>query len=407
MNDIIKSKNNSATPFLVMVTLVFGILLGFFVSSLVANPKNQSSNSLSTETLPINLKEVEGIIKVIKENSIDGLPNPDQITDSAVKGIVDSLGSKYNSFLNPTEAKEYLESRSPNIEGIGVTLKFENDNTVIETALNNYPAQKAGVLNGDIIVEVNGESVEGLIPSVVASKIRGEAGSKVNIKIFRINSKDSYYSFEIVRQRIELDPIDFKALGDGLYKINIYQFLDVTAESFNKKWDSVVNKILSNGDLKSLIVDLRNNPGGYVYSVRYVLEDFLKNNNILMIEESKDTPRKEFLDLRKGAFEDIPVVVLMNEGSASASEIFAAAIQDNARGKIVGKKSVGKGVEQKVITLEDSSILILVFQKWLTPLGRNITPEDSITPNFQVEISIEELEKGVDSQLEKAKLVIK
>jgi carboxyl-terminal processing protease len=144
-----------------------------------------------------------------------------------------------------------------------------------------------------------------------------------------------------------------------------------------------------------------------VYSVRYVLEEFLADGQIVMSEQQKNKPKNDYTDARVGKFENIPVVVLVNEGSASASEILASSFQDNNRAKVVGKKTVGKGVEQQVMTLDDNSMLILVFQQWLTPSGRNINPKNPVIPDFEVEFTEEDAKRAVDPQLEKAKEVLK
>ncbi len=400
--------SKAATPYLIVFALVFGVGLGAVVSSAFKSPFSSAGSVVNTTTSTSNISNLDAdffnsVTKVIQDNYIGDVPATKDLTYGAVKGFLDSLGNEYNSFLTPLEAQDYLQSRNPNIEGIGVTLKYDGENTVIETVLPNYPAAKAGMQSGDVIIEVNGEQVTGQMPTVVATKVRGEAGSEVKVKVFRADSEQAQIDFTVKREKIELDNISYKDLGNGIYRISITQFLDTTAEEFNQKWDNIVNEINNKGNVKGIVMDLRSNPGGYVYSVRHVLEEFLGNGKILMSEEIKNKPKNDFRDARTGNFEQTPVVVLVNEGSASASEIFATAIQDNQRGKIVGKKTVGKGVEQQVMTLDDGSMLILVFQKWLTPSGRNIDPENSVTPDYEVDYTQENAKAGTDPQLDKAK----
>lgn len=398
--------NNHSTPYLITLSLALGVGIGALLGSGLQSPfisGTPVSKPVSTNLDNIDNKFFNEVSKVIQENYIGELPSSKELTYGALKGMLSSLGNEYNSFLTPTEAESYLQSRNPNIEGIGVTLRFNGENTVVETVLSNYPAEKAGLKTGDIVLEVNGESVSGKIPSSVASKIRGESGTEVVIKVGRTDSEQLIQEFKIVRQRIELENIDYKSLGNGIYKINIYQFLDTSAEEFNRKWDNIVNQISRGGEIRGLIIDLRNNPGGYVYSVRYVLEEFLSSGQIMMSEQLKNKPKNDFLDKRVGRFENIPITVLVNEGSASASEIFASAIQDNNRGEVIGKRTVGKGVEQQVMTLDDKSMLILVFQKWLTPSGKNIDPENPIIPDYEVDLTELDANSGKDPQLDKAK----
>lgn len=404
--------SKAATPYLIVFALVFGIGIGAVVTSAFRSPfaaavTNSSVNNSTSGVTNLDTDFFNSVTKVIQDNYIGDVPNTQELTYGAVKGFLDSLGNQYNSFLTPEEAKKYLDSRSPNIEGIGVTLRYDGENTVVETVLPNYPAAKVGIKTGDVIVEVDGEQVTGEMPTVVATKVRGDAGSEVKVKVYRAENNEGQLDFAVKREKIEIDNISYKDLGNGIYRINITQFLDTTAEEFNKKWDSIVLEISSKGDVKGIVMDLRSNPGGYVYSVRHVLEEFLQEGKILMSEEIKNKPKSDYKDSRVGKFEQVPLVVLVNEGSASASEIFATSIQDNQRGKVVGKKTVGKGVEQQVMTLDDGSMLILVFQKWLTPSGRNVTPENSVTPDFEIDYTQENAKAGTDPQLDKAKDLLK
>jgi carboxyl-terminal processing protease len=400
--------NKHSTPYLIVLALILGIGIGAVFTSIFKSPFGNTNTttfqSNNTNITNLDNKFFNDVTKVIQDNYIGEVPSSKELTYGAIKGFLESLGNQYNSFLTPEEAETYLESRNPNIEGIGVTLKYNGENTIVETVLSNYPAEKAGIKTGDVVLEVNGEAVTGEMPNKVASKVRGDAGTEVKVKVFR---EGELLEFNVRRERIELENLDYKALENGIYKINIYQFLDTTAEDFNKKWDKIVSEISSKGDAKGIIMDLRNNPGGYVYSVRHVLEEFLSNGKVMMSEQQKNKPKNDFTDTRIGLFENIPLVVLVNEGSASASEIFASAIQDNDRGEIIGKKTVGKGVEQQVMTLDDKSMLILVFQKWLTPSGKNIDPENPVIPDLEVDYTEENVKAGIDPQLNKAKEILK
>lgn len=406
--------NKNSTPYLIVLSLLLGVGVGAVLTSAFKSPfmgtmsSTNTTNQSSTGSINnLDAQYFNNITEVIQDNYIGEIPSSKTLTYGAVKGFLESLGNEYNSFLTPDEASKYLESRNPNIEGIGVTLHFSADNTQVETVLSNYPAEKAGIKNGDIILEVNGEAVSGEMPNVVASKIRGEAGTEVELTIYRAEGDVGQLNFKVKREKIVIDNITYKDQGDGIYRISINQFLDTTADEFNQKWNKIVNEISSKGNLKGVIMDLRNNPGGYVYSVRHVLEEFLTNGQLLMSEEVNNKPKVDFADARVGKFEEVPLVVLVNEGSASASEIFATAIQDNNRGEVVGKKTVGKGVEQQVMTLDDKSMLILVFQRWLTPSGRNITPENPVIPDIEVDFTQENAKAGIDPQLEKAKEILK
>jgi carboxyl-terminal processing protease len=401
----------SIPSFFIVLSFVVGLSIGgffTFIFSSVINKVGNSSENISTgksiySSDIFDIDFVSRIYKLLDEEYMGELPETEHITYSVVKGLISSLEDEYTYFLDPAETEEYLSSRSPDFEGIGVVLSFKEGATYVETVLSNYPAEKAGVQNGDIILSVNGESVEGESPNIVASKIRGEEGTSVDLQVFR-PSLSKLLEFKIQREKIEVENISYKHLENGIYQITISQFIDESVNDFNRAWDKVVSDILKEGNLKGVIIDLRSNPGGYVNSVKYVIEEFLKDNQLMMQEETRSAGRYEFRDYRKGKLEDIEMVVLVDEGSASASEIFASAIQDNDRGMIIGMPTLGKGVEQQLIDdLGHNTILVMVFQKWLTPDGRHITKDNPIMPDRKVEFSIETYNtSGIDTQLHAA-----
>lgn len=415
INEKIEEYKNSnsklhALPTIITIALVLGIGLGAIITLAFTSSKGTASNyqSGTSVTGTYDQSYIDSLLKTIKDKYIGDLPSQEDLTSGVAKGIISSLNDKYTSFLSPEEAKQYTQAKDPAFEGIGVTLTFLDNNTEAETVLSGYPAEKAGVQTGDVFLEVDGEKMDGQLPNVVASKIRGTAGTDVNIRVYRKSSGETK-DFKITRQKIEVSNISYKYEGNGTYRIIISQWIDKTPEDFNKAWDDTTSKIMASSDKpKNIIVDLRNNPGGYVNSVRYVMDDFFKVGTVLMQESQKGLDTVVYKDQRKGKFEDIPLVVMVNEGSASASEIFTAAVQDNQRGKVVGEKTVGKGVEQQVLdNFSDGSILILVFQKWLSPSGRQVTAEKPITPDFEVDFNLDNYKAGKDDQLIKALELLK
>ena len=302
----------------------------------------------------------------------------------AAKGLVHGLDDPYSSLLTPEETAAYFSANKGEFEGIGATLKQEGDYTAIESPIDDSPAQKAGLLANDIILEVDGKSTRGQSVFQTASIIRGNAGTDVTLKIYR-NSTDKEFTVTITRQKIDIDNISLQELENDIVKIKIYKFTEETVAAFNSQWDVIVEKILAKPNVKGIVVDLRNNPGGYVNSVEYVLGEFLQKGQVVFLEQDRNGKSIEHKVQRTGKFLDVPMVVIVNAGSASASEIFAGALQDNARAKVIGTETVGKGVEQKLLTLSDGSTLQLVFQKWLTPGGKNITKESPIKPDEVVE----------------------
>lgn len=405
-HDIEEYKKNNprmlVVPFFAILALIIGFGMGILVTTAVNSFRDFQTAPLSPDSSSYyDQAYIDKMYDVLDQLYIGDLPSKEDMTYGMIKGLITSLDDRYTSFLTPEEATSYTAAKDPAFEGIGVTLRFEENYTVVETVLSGYPAEKAGFLAGDIIVEVDGEAMEGKFPSDVASKIRGKAGTEVKIKVFRDASSENK-DFAVTRQKINVTNVNFTDQGEGIYRISISQFVDKTPDDFNKSWDAIVKQVKEKNP-KGIIVDLRNNPGGYVLGVRHVLEEFFKSGTILMKEQEKDKEAVVYKDNRTGAFEDMPITVLVNEGSASASEIFASAIQDNERGKVVGKPTVGKGVEQQIINdFKDGSILILVFQKWLSPKDREISKESPIKPDFEVDYSVDDFKVGNDKQLQKA-----
>lgn len=312
----------------------------------------------------------------------------------AVKGLVESLDDPYTNFLTPEDNAQYQQSNKGEYEGIGATLRQEGQYISIETVIDKSPAQAGGLKANDIIMEVDKNSMENKTVFDAVSVIRGDAGTNVELKIWR-QSTQKEFSVTLTRSKIDIDNVEFEKINDQVGKITIRKFTEADVNTFNTMWDTVVQKA-KDSKVKKLIIDLRNNPGGYVAAVEHVLGDFIPQNSVLFMEESKGGIKVEHKVNGIGKLLDMPIVVLVNEGSASASEIFSGAIQDYNRGKIIGMKTVGKGVEQKILNLSDGSMLQLVFQKWLTPMGKNISKTQPITPD----IIVDEIKKQDEKALE-------
>lgn len=400
------SSNKTVAPILILLSFIVGIGVGALLLSIfstTANVLNSKQASTSSISEYFDEQYIEEVFEIFEERYLNELPDRSEASYGIIKGFISSLDDKYTSFLDPEEAEQYRESRDPSFDGIGVTLKFEEGYTKAETILKGNPAESAGMMPGDVVLEVDGEDVAGKFPAYVASKIRGEKGTQVNLKLYR-ESTPEVLEKTITRARIETSNIAWAELDNGVFQISISQFIDVTPSAFNASWDNIVTEILAkNANPKGIIVDLRGNPGGYVDSVKYVLEEFLTSDQIMLIENSKIYGKIVYKDKRVGLLENIPVSVIVNEGSASASEIFATAIQENGRGKIVGTKTVGKGVEQEINdSFDDGSILVLVFQEWLTPKGNRISEDNPVKPDFEIELTEEQYVAGNDIQLNKA-----
>lgn len=400
--------NNGGPKYLIIFILIIAIFVaGFYIGKIdlfgnaeIVPEKYQITGDRLTERKNVDvglLWEVWSEIEreYIDTEDIDG----QELLYGAVDGLVKGLDDRYTSFLTPEETQEYLSGNKREFEGIGTTLAQEGEFVIIESPIDGSPAQKAGLKSKDVILEVDEVDMQGKSVVEVAQNIRGEANSKVMITYYRPSSNETN-DVEIIRQKIDLKNIEVVDLEDGIKMLKVYQFTEADVETFNREWDANIDQIIKDNP-KGLIVDLRNNPGGFVDAVRYSVSEFLPKGAIVFQEQERSGRKSQFKVNREGRLFDIPMVVIVNEGSASSSEIFAGAMQDNDRAQVVGTKTVGKGVEQKLINLSDGSMLQIVFQKWLTPSGRNITEDEPITPNHEVEDNEEQEKKALELLLSK------
>jgi carboxyl-terminal processing protease len=398
--------NNNAKGVLKYIVM-FLLVSGFFIVGFFTGRYDYSKTSLSLGggqyTLTGDLKSTENSVNVnilwevwdeLDKEYINSNLDGQKLIYGAVKGLISSLDDPYTAFLTPAESVEYMKSNKGEYDGIGATLKQVGTYAAIESSIDNTPAQKAGLLAGDVILEVDHQSMENKTVYDVVGLIRGVAGTQVTLKLHR-PSTNKDFDVTITRGTIAVDNVSFKQLPNGIAELKVYKFTEADVNAFNKLWDQAVNQVV-NSNAKGVVIDLRNNPGGFVSAVEYALGEFFPKGTVVFMEESKDGVRVEHKVSRDGRLLNMPVVVLVNEGSASASEIFSGAIQDLGRGKIVGTNTVGKGVEQKLIPLSDGSLLQVVFQRWLTPKGNNISKDQPIHPDIIIEDPDAQDQKALD-----------
>lgn len=312
----------------------------------------------------------------------------------AIDGMVQGLGDPYSDFLTPEESSQFQEDMSGSYEGIGAEIGMQNDILTIISPIEGTPAKAAGLLPGDQILEINNEKTAEMTLTQATMKIRGKEGTEVNLKIKR---GDKIFDLKIKRAKITLPTLDFKMLDDNIAYIQLYNFYENASPLFKE----TANKILSSGSNK-IILDLRNNPGGYLNASTDIANFFIKKGNVILKEESEGENINEIYSRGPAAFANFKIVILINKGSASASEILAGAIKENnPQVTIIGEKSFGKGTVQEMITLKDSSSLKLTVARWLLPSGKSID-EEGISPDIEIQLSEEDIKTGEDPQLEKA-----
>jgi len=329
---------------------------------------------------------------LIEKNYILGPLDRKKMVYGAVSGMVDSLGDPYSTFLTPEENSALEEDMKGVFGGIGAEVGYRDDYITIIAQPKDSPAERAGLMAGDRIVEVDGKSTEGLNVDDVVKMIRGEKGTSVKISITR--GKDAM-AFDITRETIIDKTVKWEMKDGQIAYIEISQFKQDTA----KELDNEIGNILAQ-DPKGIVLDLRNNPGGYLDVVVEVASRFVDEGNVIVTEESGKN--SEVYKAKGGKrFENVPMAVLINEGSASAAEILSGALKDHKLATLVGKKTFGKGLVQGISEMEDGSALKITVAKWLTPNGNNIN-KDGIAPDVEVDYSMDDFKADKDPQMDKA-----
>jgi carboxyl-terminal processing protease len=314
----------------------------------------------------------------------------------AIKGMVASLGDPYTVYMTPAETTEFDQNLNGKLEGIGAELTVRNGILVVVSPLKDSPAEKAGLLPGDIVYKIDGKLTSDMTLFDAIMKIRGEMGTKVVLAIMRDKIKDPF-DVEIVRAKVNVDSVSMLDKGQGIYSITINEFNDTTKPEFDAK----IKELLLL-EPKGLILDLRYNGGGYLDGSVDVASEFLKGKVEVATIKRRDAAENETLYTNGNArLPDVPLVVLINGGSASASEIVAGALQDHKRGVLMGETSFGKGSVQEVDKLNDGSSIRMTIAKWYTPLGNNVG-EKGITPDIKVETTDADADANKDPQLDAA-----
>ncbi len=332
---------------------------------------------------------------ILEEHFYGDVPQGPDVTYAAIRGLLQALHDPFTSFLDPKLAKLMSEDMSGTFEGIGAQVKqAENGGVLIVHVFPGSPAEKAGIKDGDIIIKVDGEDITHLTLMEQIMKIRGPAGSKVVLTILRQGERDPL-DITVVRGKIEIPVVEYRMEGDIAY----VKFSEFNAIGVKKVKAAILE--LKKNHPKGLIFDLRNNPGGYLHVAIGVASQFLPRGKVVLIEKWKDGREEVYKSEGGGVAKDIPLVVLVNRGSASASEIVAGALQDHGRAVLIGERTFGKGSVQQPFELSDGSELRVTIAHWLTPKGREIHMK-GIEPDIPVEVPTKAEEGGKDPVLERA-----
>ncbi len=345
-------------PFIIFATLAAGILIG----ATFANPKNTASTVLD------GITRIKEIFLQIDQNYVDEVDN-EALVSSAINGMLDQL-DPHTSYIPAKDLDMVSSDLRGNYEGIGVEFNIFKDTLYVVAPLSGGPSETAGLQSGDKIVAVDGKNIASvkLTNRQVHDNLRGEKGSEVEVTVVRKGVKEAL-KFTIIRDKIPQYSVDASYMIDNqIGYIKISRFSATTYTEFKEALD----KLLAEG-MQKLIVDLQDNPGGYMDKAINIADEFLKDNALIVYTKGKEKRyNSEARALKEGKFEENPLIILINEGSASASEIVSGAVQDNDRGLIVGRRSFGKGLVQMPIPLKDGSELRLTISRYYTPSGRSI-----------------------------------
>jgi len=391
---------------IILIVLAFGI--GYLVrdSSLPAAVGLSAGNTEVTAPPGVDTAPLWKAWNLLKEKYVSAtttkVVSEQEMLWGAIEGLAASLNDPYTVFLPPVESKIFQENISGSFGGAGMEIGLRNSVITVIAPLKGSPAERAGIRSGDIVYKIDDVSTEGLAVDQAVQKIRGEIGTKVKLLLIR-EGKSEPFEVTITRETIQVPTIDTEMRSDGVFVIKFYQFSANSPQLFREALRAFVN---ANTD--KLVIDLRGNPGGYLEAAVDTASFFLPPGKIVVRENFG--PEKDEVLHRTRAYnvfnDNLKIVILVNQGSASASEIFAGALQEYGRAKLVGEHTFGKGSVQELVPVTSESSLKVTIARWLTPNGRSIS-DGGLKPDIEVKFTEKDLEAGDDPQMEKAVEVLK
>ncbi len=398
--------DNSSPPrirkSLVALAIIFGLLgafaLGFGVSNSLNNGNLGASLTgyrLRGETVPAKIDFTllwQAWNKIHSEYV--GPINDQELVYGAVRGMVAGLDDPYTVYFDPEEAKRFAEDVDGKFYGVGIEIGMRNNMLTVITPIDDSPASRAGLRSGDVIVKIGDDDTHDMTLPDAVSRIRGQVGTVVKLTILPKDTTE-LKEISIARDLIKVASVKIEMKDNAIGYVRLAQFGQDTTASARSALEN-----LKKNQVKGIILDLRNNPGGYLQGAQEIASMFIEQG-IVVSEQEKGGKKRDLLTLGQVILPDTPLVVLINGGSASAAEIVAGAIQDHARGKLVGDKSFGKGSVQSINDLLGGSSLKVTIAEWFTPNGRQINKQ-GVKPDIEVTISADDEKNNRDPQLDKA-----
>jgi carboxyl-terminal processing protease len=353
------------------------------------------------EVTELDLGQLWEVWETVKTGHVDDSITDEDLYYGALKGIAGGAGDPVTVFLTPEETEQYNEGNQGVFQGIGAELGYEDGVLVVVAPLEGSPALEAGLRPGDRILAVDDRDVAGENIYQVVSWIRGDAGTKVSLTVVPKGASDPEV-VEITRGEITVPSVAFEEIADDIVVIDVDRFTESSVSAWQKRWDDIVIQAIDSGP-SGIVLDLRGNPGGYFNAAVWAAGEFLPKGSLVAEQFSRDTKVAEFTISREGKLQDIPLVVLVDQLSASASEILAGALAYHGRAYIIGEPTYGKGTAQQVIDYPDGSSLHITTLKWVLPDGSHLDHENVIQPDKEVELTSDDFKQGDDPQLDAAR----
>ncbi len=385
-----------------ITALIIVFVIAFLFGAIVSQNFMPTNLTLNWRFLPVP-KDISPdldynlLIKVwsmIKDKYVVQPVSDKDLFYGSLKGLAMGLKDPYSVFLEPDLAKKFIEDMSGSFEGIGIEIGIKDERLTVIAPLPDTPALRAGLRSGDKIYGIDGQNTSGMSLDEAAHLIRGPRGTSVILTTWR-EGKTTTQEVEIVRDVIDIESVSWELMGNKIAYLKIAHFSDDTWEEFQD-----LARVIIKADPNGLIVDLRNNPGGYLDTAVNMAGYWIGQEIVTISKDAKDK-ETEYRSYNQGDLKHISTIILVNQGSASASEILAGALQDYKQATILGEKTFGKGSVQELETFSDGSALKLTVAYWYTPLGRSINDE-GIMPDIEIKMIEEDYELNRDPQLDRA-----
>ena len=390
-------KSKGQKIYRIVMTIIITALLSSLITTIIVSEKITSSSSVSSIASgdgTTGIEQALASIRTMLDNEYIGDLDDEQMLEMAIKGYVAGVGDQYTVYYTPEEMSQEYDTAMGNYVGIGIymVVNYEEGTITVVEPMEGSPAEEVGLKEGDLITKVEGEEVTPDNVNEMSDKIKGEEGTKVKLEITRDDE-----TFEVERKKIEVSHIDSRMLENNIAYIQISDFDGGAAKEFRENYET-----LKSQGATSLIVDIRDNGGGVVDEAIDILEMICDKGSTLLIETDKEGKEEETKS-KEAPIIDVPIVVLVNGNSASASEIFAGALKDYDKATIIGTKTYGKGVIQTLYKLSDGSGLKITTAEYCTP-NRNKINKVGIEPDITEELpdDIKELTDENDTQLQRA-----